>query len=161
VQAATGIVPVDPTKDPTALMSGWSDFAHKVEDIARQQQATYVLTSGYALTSLLSVYAPATPVIQFNERLRWLSFDQPRTSLFVGSGLYVTEANKDMSGDLARRFAEVKRVGSVARMRGDKVINLYAVYRLAAPVSSVLNKVGVEPTSLNEPGRGPTNGSAP
>ncbi len=147
LQAAAGVFPVNPAKDPTALMVGWSDLAHQLEDVARQQQATYVLTSGYALTSLLSVYASRIPVFQFNERLRWIAFEQPPTSLFVGSGVYVSEAGKDLSSQLARRFKEMRRVANVTRMRGTKVIKRYAVYRLTAPVSSVLNQVGANSIS--------------
>ena len=118
-------------------------MARQVDDVARTEQATYVLTSNYGLTSLLSSYSPdAKPVIQFNERLRWISFEQPRAALFLQPGLYVSEINKDKSGELKRRFSEVKLVGSAVRLRGTEVIKRYVIYRLAQPVSSVLNAVG-------------------
>jgi 4-amino-4-deoxy-L-arabinose transferase-like glycosyltransferase len=142
-QAFAGLFPLDPAKDPTSLMVGWSGLARQVEDVARQEQASYVLTSGYALTSLLSIYAPdATPVVQFNERIRWISFEQPRAALFLHPGLYVSEINKDKSSELKRRFSEVKLIGSAVRLRGTKVIKRYVIYRLAQPVSSVLDAVG-------------------
>ncbi len=142
-QAFAGLLPLDPAKDPTSLMVGWSGLARQVDDVARQEQASYVLTSGYALTSLLSIYAPdATPVVQFNERIRWISFEQPRAALFLHPGLYVSEINKDKSGELKRRFSEVKLIGSAVRLRGTKVIKRYVIYRLAQPVSSVLDAVG-------------------
>lgn len=141
LQALAGLLPLDPAKDPTSLMVGWSRLARQVDDVARREQASYVLTSSYGLTSLLSIYSPdAAPVIQFNERMRWISFEQPRAALFLRPGLYVSETNKDMSGELKRRFAEVIFVGSAERRR-DKVIKRYVMYRLAKPVSSVFDEV--------------------
>ena len=143
LQAFTGVLPLDPAKDPTALMVGWSGLARQVDDVARQEHASYVLTSSYGLTSLLSIYSPdAKPVIQFNERIRWIPFEQPPAALFLHPGLYVSETNKDKSGELKRRFSEVKLVGSAVRLRGTEVIKRYVIYRLAQPVSSVFNAAG-------------------
>ena len=142
LQAAYGLLPLDSAKDPTALMVGWSRLAEEVGDIGRREQAAYVLTSSYGLTSLLTIYSPGSiPVVQFNERLRWISFRPPRAELFLRPGLYVSETNKDLTDDLKRRFAEVSLVGSVVRQRGSKVIKRYVVYRLAQPVSPVLDAV--------------------
>ena len=143
LQAVTGVFPVDPAKDPTSLMVGWSGLALHVDDVARREQASYVLTSSYGLTSLLTIYSPdAMPIIQFNERMRWISFEQPGADLFLRPGLYVSEANKDKSGDLKRRFSQVSLVGSAVRLRGTEVIKQYVIYRVAQPVSSVLDAVG-------------------
>lgn len=143
LQAFAGLLPLDPAKDPTALMVGWSDLARQVDDVARREHASYILTSSYGLTSLLSIYSTdAKPIIQFNERLRWMSFEPPRAALFLHSGLYVSEINKDKSGELERRFSEVTLVGSAVRLRGTEVIKRYVIYRLAQPVSSVLDSAG-------------------
>jgi 4-amino-4-deoxy-L-arabinose transferase-like glycosyltransferase len=143
LQAASGLLPLDPAKDPTALMVGWSQLARHVDDVARREDAGYVLTSSYGLTSLLGFYAPATmPIIQFNERVRWIAFRQPREALFLKPGLYVSETNKDRSDELRRRFSEVELVGSAERLQGTKVIKSYVIYRLAQPVSSVLDSPG-------------------
>jgi hypothetical protein len=139
-QTSADLIPLDPAKDPTALMVGWSSLARQVDDVARKENASYVLTSNYGLTSLLSIYSrDAMPVIQFNERLRWVSFEQPRTALFLHTGLYVSEINKDKSGDLQRRFSEVTLVGTAVRLRGTRVIKRYFIYRLAKPVGPVLD----------------------
>lgn len=140
LQAAFGLLPLEPAKDPTALMVGWSRFAKNVEEIARAEQAGYVLTSSYALASLLGVYSPATPpVIQFNERLRWISFQHPGAETFERPGLYVVETNKNLIAELKPRFSEVSLVDAVERRRGDEVIQRYVVYRLGRPISTVLD----------------------
>jgi 4-amino-4-deoxy-L-arabinose transferase-like glycosyltransferase len=143
LQAFVGLLPLAPGKDPTALMVGWSGLALHVDDVARQENASYVLTSSYGLTSLLSRYSPdALPIVQFNERIRWLSFEPPRAGLFLKPGLYVSETNKDKSGELQRRFSKVELVGSAVRLRGTEVIKQYVIYRLAQPVAPVLDPVG-------------------
>jgi 4-amino-4-deoxy-L-arabinose transferase-like glycosyltransferase len=143
LQALTGLLPLDPAKDPTALMAGWSGLAERIDDLARREHAGYVLTSSYGLASLLSIYSPdETPIIQFNERLRWISFQQPHVALFLQPGLYVSETNKDKSGELKDRFSEVKLVGTAVRLRGSKAIKQYVIYRLAQPVSPVLDAEG-------------------
>jgi 4-amino-4-deoxy-L-arabinose transferase-like glycosyltransferase len=142
LQAFVGLLPLAPAKDPTALMVGWSGLALHVDDVARQENASYVLTSSYGLTSLLSRYSPdALPIVQFNERIRWLSFEPPRAGLFLKPGLYVSETNKDKSGELQRRFSKVELIGSAARLRGTEVIKRYVIYRLTQPVAPVLDAV--------------------
>lgn len=157
LQAAAAVLPIDPAKDPTALMVGWSSLGRQVGAIARRERASYILTSGYAMTSLLAVYAAGKePIVQFNERLRWISFDQPQPFAFLDRGLYVSEIDKDLSGELTRRFSKISRVGTVSRLRGDQVIKQYAVYRLAGPVSPVLNPVDTEgppPPAFMKPDR--------
>lgn len=139
LQAAFGLLPLDPAKDPTALMVGWSGFAKDVEEIARTEQAGYVLTSSYALTSLLTIYSPPrVSVVQFNERQRWISFRQPDAATFIRPGLYVADASKNLIADLKHRFSDVSLVGTVARRRGSKVIKQYVVYRLGQPLTAVL-----------------------
>jgi 4-amino-4-deoxy-L-arabinose transferase-like glycosyltransferase len=142
LQASIGILPLDPAKDPTALMAGWSRLADDVDILARREKVDYVLTSNYGLTSLLSFYSPgAKPVAQFDERLRWISFAQPRAELFERPGLYVSEAGRDRVDELRRRFLDVTFVGAVPRRRNGKVIKEYVVYRVAQPAAPVLDAV--------------------
>lgn len=142
VQAWTGILPLDPGKDPTALMAGWSQLAGEVDEIARREKAGYVLTSNYGMTSLLSFYTRgAPPVVQFDERLRWISFAPPPMEMFQQPGLYVSEAGRGRVDELQRRFLDVVLVATIARRRGGKAIKDYVVYRLAQPVAPVLDAV--------------------
>lgn len=142
VQAYAGPFPLTPSKDPTARLAGWSGLAGQVNDVSRREQASYVLTSSYGLTSLLDIYsAQGLPVIQFNERLRWIAFDQPPTVLFRQPGLYVSEITKDKSKELRQRFSSVSLVGQAVRMRGADAIERYVIYRLAQPVAPVLDAI--------------------
>ena len=145
LQALTGLIPLNPAKDPTAQLVGWSELVRHVDAIAYKEKARYVLTSSYGLNSLLNYYATgATPIIQFNQRLRWAWFEQPRAGLFAGTGLYVSETKKDKADDLKRCFAEVKRIGTIERRRGRAAIKRYVVYRLARPTLPLLDPIARE-----------------
>jgi 4-amino-4-deoxy-L-arabinose transferase-like glycosyltransferase len=140
LQAVAAPIPLDPAKDPTALMAGWRHLAEQVDAIAGDIEAQYILTSRYALTSELSLYSrSANPIIQFNERIRWLAFDNPRAALFDQRGLYVAETGRDASSELAPRFQEFKKIAQIARTRGGKTIATYDLYLVAMPRRSVLD----------------------
>ncbi len=140
LQALAAPIPIDPTVDPIAAVSGWSDLAESVESIARREGAAYILTSSYKLTSELAYYAPhAVPIMQFNERIRWLSLEQPQPNLSSQSGLYIADANLDLSSELANRFSRVNKITEVNRVRQGKQIQRYVVYQLNAPMAPILD----------------------
>jgi len=140
LQAVAAPIPLDPAKDPTALMAGWAELAQQVEEAARKAHASYILTSHYVLTSELSFYSSdAIPIIEYNERMRWLSFGDPPPSLFEQRGLYVVEADRDESSRLSPRFQEFERIGELSRKRGGKTIASYIIYAAARPVRPVLD----------------------
>lgn len=142
LQAGFGVLPLDPAKDPTALMAGWAELAQEVDDIASREQAGYVLTSSYGLTSLLMIYSPRSiPVVQFNEPLRWISFEEPSADVFLRPGLYVAEVNKDASSELKLRFSDIRLIGTITRRRGSNVIKQYVVYRLAQRAPPLIGAV--------------------
>ena len=140
LQATAAPIPLDPAKDPTALMAGWANLAEQVDAIAKDVEAHYILTSRYALASELGIYSRSgNPVIQFNERIRWLAFDNPPTSLFDQRGIYVAETGRDALSELLPRFREFTKITQLARTRGGKTIARYDVYLVAKPSRSVLD----------------------
>jgi len=90
------------------------------------------VTTGYAPTAWLAFYLPAhPPVIQLNERFRWLNQPPPARSLFNGPLLYVTEIRNDQSAMLKARFAEVELLALIGRYRSGAELEEYRVYRVA------------------------------
>jgi hypothetical protein len=139
LQALAAPIPLNPAKDPTALLAGWSELAAKVETRARREGAGYLLTSSYALTSELTYYSTGTiPVVQFNERLRWLSFAQPQPNILSQPGLYVADADRDLAGMLAGRYSRITKIAEIGRYRRDKQIQQYVLYRLEGPTAPIL-----------------------
>jgi hypothetical protein len=114
--------------------------AEQVDAIAEDMDAQYILTSHYVLTSELTFYArSAKPVIEYNERVRWLAFGDPQASLFEQRGLYVVEAERDVSSELSRRFQEFTKIATIARTRGGGIITNYVVYLVAKPTRGILD----------------------
>ena len=70
------------------------------------------------------------PVVQINERFRYLDQPQPARGLLEGPLLYVTEVRNDQSHLLAQHFADITPLARIDRTRGGATIDQYAVYRL-------------------------------
>ena len=158
LQALTAVVPIPAGRDPTAQMTGWRGLADDIARLAQRQQAAFVLTSGYALTSELAVYGPSgLTVLQFNERLRWEAFKQPDEAIFAKIGLYVVEPGKDRSGELRTRFASVTPAGRVKRTRKGAIAGCYVVYVVGTPVAKVLEPLpaGAAPATVAPPPASP------
>ena len=68
----TGAVPLGPA-NPLARLEGFRELARDLDAKARADNAAYVLTQGYALTSLMTYYGdPAIAVVQPEQRMRWI-----------------------------------------------------------------------------------------
>jgi 4-amino-4-deoxy-L-arabinose transferase-like glycosyltransferase len=140
LQAAAAPIPFAPAKDPTALMAGWRHLTEEVDAVADDQDAQYILTSHYVLSSELGFYSRGDrPIVQYNERIRWLSFGTPLPSLFEGRGLYVAQSDRDSALEIAPRFSEFRKIAEVARTRGGQLITSYVIYLVAKPRRPVLD----------------------
>ena len=142
LQALVAPILINPGIDPiAAAITGWSDLALTVDGFARREGASYILTSTYILTSELMYYEPRPiPVIQFNERLRWVSFEQPMPETLSRTGLYIADAGRhDLSNELANRFSRLTKIAEISRSRHGKQIQRYVLYRLQAPIGSILD----------------------
>jgi 4-amino-4-deoxy-L-arabinose transferase-like glycosyltransferase len=132
VQALWGLVPI--VRDPVSrlLAVGIERVAMDIETLRAQAQANAILTTGYAPTAWLAFYLPThPPVVQLNERFRWLNEPPPSTNLFEGPLLYVTELRNDQSAELRMRFAEVEPLALIGRYRNGAELDEYIVYRVA------------------------------
>jgi 4-amino-4-deoxy-L-arabinose transferase-like glycosyltransferase len=124
LQAAFGLFPLH--RDPTArlLAVGWRELATDIEATRVRLGARCLIVSNYGLASWLSFYLPGTPVVQFNERMRWVNMPEPPRNLFADKVLFVGDANIDPTETLRRIYARVAPEGRVSRQRGE-VIETY------------------------------------
>ncbi len=140
-QAMTGIVPLGQF-DPTARIEGFRDLARALDAKARADRAAFVLTQGYALTSLMTYYGDASiAVVQPGQRMRWIFEPDPPKALFAAPGLALGEAGKGFEADLKRRFRSVAPAGVLERRRGGAPLAAYNLYRVADPIAPVLDSV--------------------
>lgn len=139
VQATSGALPLG-AADPTARLEGYADLARAVDARARADGASYVLTQGYALASLLAVYGdPATPVVQPEQRIRWIFKPSPPEALFQEPGLAISEAGRRYDLVLGMRYRTVEPAGTIERRRGGRPLQAYELYRVADPYAPVLD----------------------
>jgi hypothetical protein len=119
LQAVVGVLPLH--RDPTArlLGVGWRDLAGEIEAARTRLGARCVIVSNYGIASWLSFYSPQTPVVQINERARWVNWPEPSPALFADKVLYVGDANLDATGTLRAMYARVEPQGQLSRRRGD------------------------------------------
>ncbi len=137
-QAETGALPLG-AADPTARLEGFRDLARELDARAKAVGAPYVLTQGYALTSLMRFYGdPSVAVVQPDQRIRWI-FEPPPESLFAGPGLALAETGRRFDLTLKMRFRSVEPLGALERRRAGQPIQAYELYRVADPYAPVLD----------------------
>jgi Dolichyl-phosphate-mannose-protein mannosyltransferase len=139
VQAETGILPLGGA-DPTARLEGSRGLVAELDAAAKADGASYVLTQGYALTSLMRFYGdPSIAVVQPEERIRWIFEPSPPESLFDRPGLALGEAGRRYDLVLKMRFRTVEPLGPLERRRSGHPIQAYELYRVAHPYAPVLD----------------------
>jgi Dolichyl-phosphate-mannose-protein mannosyltransferase len=140
-EAATSAVPLG-ALNPLARLEGFRSLARDLDAKAREDAAPYVLTQGYALTSLMTYYGdPAIPVVQPEQRMRWIFEPAPSESLFMAPGLAIGEPGRRFDLILKMRFRDVEPAGLLNRRGAGGTIEPYELYRVAAPYAPVLDPV--------------------
>jgi 4-amino-4-deoxy-L-arabinose transferase-like glycosyltransferase len=135
-QAVWGIVPVVREPISRLLAVGIGRVVSDIEVLRAQNNASAVLTTSYELQGWLSFYLPTRPpVIQVNERFRWVNEPAPAMDAFEGPLLYVTQIRNDQSEMLAQRFREVTQLAHIGRYRNGATFDEYRVYRVEGPTA--------------------------
>jgi MFS family permease len=140
-EARTSAVPLGPG-GPLARLEGFRGLARDLDAKARAEGAPYVLTQGYALTSLMTYYGdPAIPIVQPEQRMRWIFEPQPAETQFAAPGLALGEPGRRFDLILKMRFHEVEPAGLLQRRQPGGGLEAYELYRVADPYASVLDPV--------------------
>jgi 4-amino-4-deoxy-L-arabinose transferase-like glycosyltransferase len=141
-EAMTGAVPLGPV-NPFARLEGFRALAHDLDAKARAASASYVLTQGYALTSLMTHYGdPAIAVVQPEQRMRWIfEPEPPPETLFATPGLALGEPGRHFDLILKMRFHQVEPAGLLQRRQAGGTLEAYELYRVADPYAPVLDPV--------------------
>jgi hypothetical protein len=139
-QAVWGVVPRIREPVGRLLAVGIEHVADDIEMLRAQNQASGIITTSYPLTGWLSFYLPThPPVVQVNERYRWLDAPDPPEEIFAGPLLYVTEVRNDQSKELEKRFRKVVPLAFIGRYRNGATFDEYRVYLVSDPVGDPLD----------------------
>ena len=140
-EALTGAVPLGPA-NPLARLEGYRGLARDLDLKAHAENASYVLTQGYALTSLMTTYGdPTIAVVQPEQRIRWIFEPAPPESLFAAPGLALGELGRHFDLILRMRFRDVEPAGLLQRRGAGGTLEAYELYRVADPYAPVLDPV--------------------
>jgi 4-amino-4-deoxy-L-arabinose transferase-like glycosyltransferase len=121
-------------QDPTFQMRGWAEISKAVRAVAVAQSASYILTTSYGLNGQLSFALDGElPILQYNDRIRYVMMPQPSPTLFQGTGLYVVEDHRDNADWLEPLFGSVELVDTVPRQVEGTLLETMRIYRLVDP----------------------------
>ena len=138
-EAMTSAVPLGPAS-PFARLEGFRGLARDLDAKARAEGAGYVLTQGYALTSLMTYYGdPTIAVVQPEQRIRWIFEPAPPETLFAPPGLALGEPGRHFDLILKMRFREVEPAGPLQRRQAGGTLEAYELYRVADPYPPVMD----------------------
>ena len=137
----TGAVPLGPA-NPLARLEGYRDLARELDARARADKAPYVLTQGYALTSLMTYYGdPGIAVVQPQQRMRWIFEPRPREQMFAAPGLALGEPGRHFDLILKMRYRDIEPAGFLQRRQAGGTLGTYELYRVSDPYAPVLDPV--------------------
>ena len=139
LQVTTGLLPLG-SADPTARLEGYRDLARELDARARAEGAPYVLTQGYALTSLMRIYGDKdVSIIQPEQRIRWVFESEPPERTLQESGLALGEAGRNFGLFMQVRYRTVEPLGTLTRRRDGQPVETYELFRIANPYAPVLD----------------------
>lgn len=150
-------------REPTHQLRGWPEFARQVEDLAKAQGASWIATSSYATTAQLNLHLKGRlPVIQLDERLRYVHLPPPPPDLLMKPALYVELARRARGDLLSERFGEVAAPMRLARSHAAIPLADYTAIAIARPRGAVLGPDFKAPRSsrAGQTARTPKNESA-
>jgi 4-amino-4-deoxy-L-arabinose transferase-like glycosyltransferase len=132
--AAWPIVQLPGQRDPVSQTRGWSEMAAGIERLRVAHGACWIATSSYATTGQLAWHLEGkAPVVQLDERIRYIHLPPVDAATLRCPALYVELERRSAAGLLAERFASVERLQNVTRSHRGVGLASYAVYLVSRP----------------------------
>jgi 4-amino-4-deoxy-L-arabinose transferase-like glycosyltransferase len=118
--------------DPIGGEAGWAEVADSAEAAMKETGATWIATTDYRSYAMLRWHLKdRVPVIQINERARFLGFRDPGMNLVTGhTGLYVARDPDDATSLWASIPAVLEPVSHVDRSWRGFVMSSYVLEKL-------------------------------
>jgi 4-amino-4-deoxy-L-arabinose transferase-like glycosyltransferase len=134
LQATMTLLPVPPRLDPIARqLAGWRALADRVEEVRRQQGASFVVADQYGIAGELALgLPPETRLVGAEPRLALLALPSAELAGHVG---VLVQTGGDEPGKPPWRV--VGQVAALERRRGDAPIETFRVYRVIGATDAV------------------------
>ena len=118
--------------DPIGGEGGWAEVADRAEAAMKEIGASWIATTDYRTYAMLRWYLKdRVPVIQVNERARFIGFHEPDMNRVRGhSGLYIARESDDANSLWASTSAVLEPVGQVNRSWRGFVMSGYVLKKL-------------------------------
>ncbi len=118
--------------DPIGGEAGYQEVAGRVEQELAKTGATFIATSDYRTYAMLRwFFRGRVPVVQVNERARFMGFRDPGMDLIAGhAGVYVVRAPDNTGLVWAETTARREPLGVVQRTWRGTVMDSYALEKL-------------------------------
>jgi 4-amino-4-deoxy-L-arabinose transferase-like glycosyltransferase len=118
--------------DPIGGEAGYEQVTARVEQELAKTGATWIATSDYRTYAMMRwFFRGRVPVVQINERARFIGFRDPGMDLIAGHpGVYVVRAPDNTGRLWAETTAVREPLGSVERMWRGTVMDTYALEKL-------------------------------
>lgn len=142
LQATFGLIPADAV-DPTArqIGAGWPVLGSRIDALRKEAGAPAVLATNYGTVGWLAFYLPLRPpVVQVNERIRWVDASEPDAGLFRGPLIYVCKAPCAEAATVTSKFERVAKPLKLPRLRRGVTIEEYFVWRLDGLKGDLLDR---------------------
>jgi Dolichyl-phosphate-mannose-protein mannosyltransferase len=136
------LVTLGESRDPTAQTRGWSEFGRAIEAQRIAVGAQWIATTSYATTGQLAFQERSNvPVLQIDERLRYINLPPVSEAILRAPALYVELQRREDPDRLRKHFRTVTALGALDRLSNGVPIATYVLYRLAEPTGPVLEPV--------------------
>jgi 4-amino-4-deoxy-L-arabinose transferase-like glycosyltransferase len=128
------IVQLPGQRDPVSQTRGWSAMAAGIERLRVAHGACWVATSSYATTGQLAWHLEGkAPVLQLDERIRYIHLPPVDAATLRCPALYVELERRSAAALLEARFASVERLENVTRSHRGVKLASYTVYLVGGP----------------------------
>ncbi len=127
-------------RDPALPVRGWSDFSHRLQAEQAKAGAGWIGTVSYGEAAKLVEFGGYPgPVVQIDQRIRYLGWPAPAGFDQRSPGLVVDLSRRFDRPLLLRCFAEVTPLGEIERGPARGARAQYSLYRVARPKLDLLN----------------------
>lgn len=126
-------LPIAASVSPLAEMRGWAEFAQNVNERRKASNAAWVATLSYTETGQLAFQLDhIVPVIQIDQRIRYVFAPEPDPALINSTGLLVAPASKAEAyrSRTINCNVQIEPLGTLDRTDNGITLETYSLFRI-------------------------------